>query len=299
MYHRDVLTMRGQKVIVQEKVDGSQISFGRKLDGILHGKSHKQQLDMASPNTMFGPAIASIKRADDKMCMGLAPNYIFRGEYLSRPKHNILSYDRIPKQNIIIFDIEAGDDSKAYFPPDVTRNIAEKAGFEVVPTIWEGLFDDLTQEVITRLLKTQSILGGQLIEGIVIKCYAQRDANGNTLMCKYVRDDFKEMNGGKKNKVTVDIVEQIGDSLAVPARFEKAVLHAKEDCKLVGEMDDIAVLMRELNIDFEEHVDEIKTMLYSHYRKQIQRVANRGFATWYKGKLMSQLRTADSVQETE
>jgi hypothetical protein len=280
--------MKGQQVIIQEKVDGSQISFGRKLDGFLHGKSHKKQLDMTAPNTMFGPAVASIKRADDKMCMGLAPNYIFRGEYLSRPKHNILCYDRIPKQNVIIFDIEAGDDSKAYFPPDVVRNIASKAGFEVVPTLWKGQYDDVDFDLINELLKTRSILGGNLIEGIVIKCYSQRDANGDTLMCKYVRDDFKEMNGGKKNKTQVDIVNDIGNALAVHARFEKAVQHAIEEDELMGDMTDMGILMRKLNEDFEEHVDEIKTQLYSHYRKQIQRVSANGFATWYKGKLLDQ-----------
>jgi hypothetical protein len=253
-------------------------------------------MDLMEPNTMFGPAVASMRRADRSSEFGLPNNYIFRGEYLSKPKHNILCYDRIPKQNIIIFDIEAGDGSKAYFPPDVVRNIAEKQGFEVVPTLWEGLYDDVDFDLINSLLKTRSILGGNLIEGIVIKCYSQRDANGDTLMCKYVRDDFKEMNGGKKNKTQVDIVNDIGAALANRARFEKAVQHALEDNELTGDMTDMGVLMRMLNEDFEEHVDEIKTQLYSHYRKQIQRVSANGFATWYKGKLLQDhIQTEDAI----
>ena len=54
---------------------------------------------------------------------------------------------------------------------------------------------------------------------------------------------------------------------------------------LVDEPKDIGVLMRELNRDFEEHVDEIKNLLYTNFRKDILRVANRGFAEWYKAKL--------------
>ena len=57
---------------------------------------------------------------------------------------------------------------------------------------------------------------------------------------------------------------------------------------LVGEPKDIGVLMRELNRDFEEHVDEIKNLLYANFRKDIIRVANRGFAEWYKKKLITE-----------
>ncbi|KKL15698.1 hypothetical protein LCGC14_2503050, partial [marine sediment metagenome] len=38
---------------------------------------------------------------------------------------------------------------------------------------------------------------------------------------------------------------------------------------------------------FEEHVDEIKNLLYANYRKDILRTANRGFAEFYKTKLLA------------
>jgi hypothetical protein len=43
--------------------------------------------------------------------------------------------------------------------------------------------------------------------------------------------------------------------------------------------------MRYLNEDFEEHVEEIKNQLYANMKKSIMRVANKGFASWYKEKL--------------
>ena len=104
---------------------------------------------------------------------------------------------------------------------------------------------------------------------------------------KYVRPEFREMNGGKRGKSRRDIIEEIGERLATLARFEKAVQHLRDSNMLVGEPKDIGVLMRELNRDFEEHVDEIKNLLYANYRKDILRVANRGFAEFYKTKLLA------------
>ena len=283
LYHREVYRMKGHRVVVQEKIDGSQISFGRK-DGKLFVRSKNRMIDTDCPDGMFANAVNVLK---DK---SLPDDYVFRGEYLKTPHHNVLDYDRIPKDHIIIYDIEKRDGSNDYVSYVKVRTIAEAYEFEVVPTLWVGLFDDIDQKLIDKLMKTQSILGGQLIEGIVIKCYDLFDSRDNTLMCKYVRPEFKEMHTGMQVH-RKDIVMEIGDRLSTPARFEKAVQHARDDGLLVDEPKDIGILMRELNKDFEEHVDEIKSLLYANFRKDIIRVANRGFAEWYKTKLLGTLMT--------
>ena len=280
LYHRDTARMMGETVVIQEKIDGSQISFGA-VDIMLSVRSKNQDISQHETN-MFTLAMENLKNIHESA--SLPDGYVFRGEYLSRPKHNVLDYDSVPAWNIIIYDIENKDGSNDYFHPETVREIAEEYGFQVVPTLWTGPYEDVTQELIDELLKNKSILGGQLIEGIVIKCYSRMDSNDKALMCKYVRPEFKEMHTGKRvNKL--GIVEQIGNQLACKARFEKAVQHAKDDNKLLDDVCDIGILMRYLNEDFEEHVDEIKNMLYSNMKKSIIRVANRGFASWYKEKL--------------
>ena len=278
LYHREVYRMKGHRVVIQEKIDGSQISFGGKDDALCI-RSKNRMIDIDNPDGMFAPAVAILKTHT------LSFGYVFRGEYLKTPKHNVLAYDRIPKDHIIIYDVENGDGSNDYFTPDLVEDIAFEHGFEIVPTLWEGLFDNIDQELIDLLMTRQSILGGQLIEGIVIKCYDVFDSRDKTLMCKEVRPEFKEMHTGKRGKTRRDIIEEIGDRLSTPARFEKAVQHLRDSNMLVGEPKDIGILMRELNRDFEEHVDEIKNLLYDYFRKDILRVANRGFAEWYKAKL--------------
>lgn len=279
MYHREVYRMKGHQVVIQEKIDGSQISFGRKGEKLLV-RSKNQMIDIENPDGMFAPAVEMIK---SKI---LPDGYVFRGEYLKTSKHNVLDYDRIPKDHIISYDVERKDGSNNYLDPVIVREIAAALGFETVPTLWAGLFDDIDQELIDELMKNQSILGGQLIEGLVIKCYNLFDSRDKTLMCKFVRPEVREMITGRRGKSRRDVIEEIGDRLSTPARFEKAVQHLRDSNMLVDEPKDIGVLMRELNRDFEEHVDEIKNLLYDNFRKDIIRVANRGFAEWYKAKLL-------------
>ncbi len=281
MYHREVYRMKGHQVVVQEKIDGSQISFGSK-DGKLFVRSKNQMINLDDTEKMFAPAVDVLKTKD------LPDGCVFRGEYLKTPKHNVLNYNRIPINHIIIYDIEREDGSNDYFDVNAVKSIAYQNGFEAVPTFAETDFCDVNQSFINICLENISILGGPLVEGIVIKCYDLFDSRDKTLMCKFVRPEIREMISGKRDKTRKDIIEEIGERLATPARFEKAVQHLRDSNMLVGEPKDIGVLMRELNGDFEEHVDEIKNLLYANFRKDIIRVANRGFAEWYKKKLITE-----------
>ncbi len=280
IYHREVHRMKGHQVVVQEKIDGSQVSFGKK-DGELFVRSKNQMIDLDNTEKMFAAAVKVLKTKD------LPEGYVFRGEYLRTPKHNVLAYDRIPQDHIIIYDIEDGDGSNYYLDPSLVEDIAADHGFEVVPTFAETDFCDVNQSFIDICLENISILGGPLVEGIVIKCYDLFDSRDKTLMCKYVRPEFKEMHTGMMGKPGKHIVDEIGEQLAIPARFEKAVQQARDASMLIDEPKDIGPLMRILNTDFEEHADEIKNLLYANFRKDILRSASRGFPNWYKSKLLA------------
>ena len=280
LYHREVHRMKGHQVVIQEKVDGSQISFGMK-NGELFARSKNRMIDIENPDNMFGCAIAVLKTKN------LPESYVFRGEYLKTPKHNVLAYNRIPKNHIIIYDIETTDGSNNYLPFITVKTVTEEFGFETVPTFAKCLFDDIDTHLIDDLMKNESILGGQLIEGLVFKCYDLFDSRDKTLMCKYVRPEFKEMMGANVGKPRIHIVDEIGGRLANDARFEKALQQAKEEGLIIGEPKDIGPMMRILNIDFEEHVDEIKNLLYANFRKDIMRIASRGFPEWYKARLLT------------
>jgi glutaredoxin 2 len=277
--------MRGRVLTLQEKVDGSQISFGRK-NGQLFVKSHNHMINLDLVPKLFTKAVDNLKG------LALPDGLVFRGEYLNKPKHNTLTYDRVPLRNIIIYDIEQGDGTCDYMNIDDVEMTASLYGFEVVPTFCQVQIDNITveTEMLDELLKTKSILGGTTIEGIAIKCYDMLDCNEKILMAKYVSSAFKEANHGNSWNANMGKKDTVGEIVAIyntTARYVKTVSHCKEDGLLVGEMKDLGVLMRALNEDFEtECVDEIKDMLYKKFRKNIMRGVSQGFPEWYKNVLI-------------
>ena len=93
-------------VVVEEKIDGSQFSFA-KINGELFCASRGQQLHIEGPEKLFIEAVDSAKQIFDKLQDG----WIYRTEYLKKPKHNTLNYDRVPEAHLIIFDIARSEEA--------------------------------------------------------------------------------------------------------------------------------------------------------------------------------------------
>lgn len=266
-------------VLVEEKVDGSQISFGR-FDGELKIRSKGQELVVDYPEKMFALGVGVIKKLD------LKDGWTYRGEYLQKPKHNVLAYFRVPKQHIILYDINTGEED--YVSYDEKAQEAERIGLEVVPLLHHGKI--FAADELTEFLETVSILGGTPIEGMVIKNYARFTPDKKAMMGKYVSERFKERHANdwkRANPTGKDVAQGIIESLRTEARWGKAVQHIKEDGLHEGSPRDIGNLMKALHQDIEdEETDYIKDTLYSHYIKQIKRGVAGGLPEWYKEKLM-------------
>ena len=270
--------MLGHNVVIQEKVDGSQISFGV-FNGQLQARSHHRQIDLVDTPKMFNDAVASLNTMN---FMGnIQPNVVYRGEYLNAKKHNTLTYGRIPQHNIILFD---RDDLNGVLAQCIENH------FEVVPLLWYGKFEDITQELLDQLLNRESILGGTKIEGVVIKCYGVLDERtGRPIMVKYVSNEFREKNGAE-HKVTskADIFTQLGEIYGTPARFQKAYQHLKEQGKVKDELSDIGPMIGEVCRDvYEECAEEIKEKIFKWAWKLIARKVSAGVPDFYKKKLVT------------
>ena len=86
-----------EEVEITEKVDGSQFCFG-KLDGETFMRSKGKQQFVESPDKMFKEGVDYIWSIQERIPEGMA----FYCEYLKKPKHNVLAYDRVPKNNLIL-----------------------------------------------------------------------------------------------------------------------------------------------------------------------------------------------------
>lgn len=283
MGHRAVADLLKGPVIVQEKVDGSQFSFGL-VNGQLYCRSKGAILNIEAPEKMFKAAVDSVKAIAPLLHEGWA----YRGEYLAKPKHNALAYERVPTGHIILFDINTGEEAYLYYD-DVVRE-AKILGYEVVPLIYAGVIDNL--ELFRSFLQHTSILGGQKVEGVVVKPseYNQFGQDKKCLMGKFVSEEFKEVHQHawkEANPSTGDIVVMLGVEYGTQARWQKALIHLKEKSLITDTPQDIGLLFKEVNQDvLKECQDEIKQKLFDYAWNHISRSLTRGMPQWYKDQLL-------------
>lgn len=280
--HRYVADLLLDPVLVEEKVDGSQFSFGV-IDGELRCRSKGAEINIDAPEQMFSKAIGYVKSKHDD----LHPGWTYRGEYLQKPKHNALVYDRVPNNHIIIFDINIAEE--AYLSYDAKRIEAERIGLEVVPILWNGKIDAI--EHFKVLLDRTSYLGGQKIEGVVVKNYSRFGPDKKVLLGKYVSEAFKEVHKGEwraANPTTGDIITNLINELKTPARWDKAIHHLRDAGVLEDSPKDIGLLMKEIPNDIQKEEEEyIKQKLFEYAWPQIRRGTTAGVPEYYKQLLLA------------
>lgn len=280
--HRQVQGILDHDVVVQEKVDGSQFSFGV-VAGALKMRSKGAEIFAETTDKLFQPAVDTALRlfAAGKLREG----WTYRGEAITKPKHNSLCYDRTPKDFVMLFDIDVGEE--AYLTPAQVREEIASLDLEFVPVLHEGKVTSLEQ--VHEFIQRVSALGGANVEGVVIKAYGQYGADKKTLMAKYVSEAFKEVHKGewrKANPTKGDVIELLIQEYCTPARWNKAIQHLRERGELQDAPQDIGKLMQEIPADVEkECADEIREKLWQAFWPDLQRGVTRGFPQWYKDKL--------------
>lgn len=263
--HKDTAGIFDGPVIIQEKIDGSQISFGL-IGGDLFVRSKGTHRDL-DENSNFTRGIEAIKGRRDL----LTPGAVYRGEYLRTPKHNHLAYERVPDGHIALWEVECGPEGEML--SDALQEAAGCLDFGCVPILHNGPIED--EDQIEELLESESYLGGP-IEGIVIK------NRGAGIYAKAVRPDFREKQKQKKPKRS-DPVHEIAEIYCTEARWRKAIQHLRDDGELTGTPHDIGPLIKEIQRDImEEHGDEIKDALFAKHRKVLYNGFIKGFPQWYQ-----------------
>lgn len=278
--HRAVEQLFDGTVVAQEKVDGSQFSFGL-VDGELHCRSKGKRQMPDQPDKMFAAGVEYLKSITYLLPEGV----VFRAEYLQKPKHNVLAYSRIPKNHFALFDADANGQQNYWAPADLGA-WADTLGIEAVP--WFIVPHSI--EAIKAKLERESFLGGTKIEGIVFKNYDRFDVDKKTLMGKYVSEAFKEQAHsvwGKPLNPRKELIDGVVEHFGTEARWHKAIQHIRENGELSSSPSDIGNLIREVHHDLRtECADEIKDMLFAHFWKAIAGGIVKGLPEWYKQKLL-------------
>lgn len=277
--HAAVADILRDEVAIEEKVDGSQFSFGR-FNGELRCRSKGAQLNVLTPEPMFTEAV------DVAGSLDLRDGWTYRAEYLKKPKHNSLAYSRIPERHLVLFDVNPAQEQ--YLDYDAKFSESMRVGLEIVPLLKVGPVDDLRE--FRSFLDTDSFLGGQKIEGVVVKNYLRFGPDGKALMAKFVSESFKEVHAGDwkdRHPNRSDILYTLIEQHKTPARWAKAVQHLAENGTLEGSPRDIGKLIPECQRDIrDECQQEISEALFNWAWPQISRGVIAGLPEWYKEQLL-------------
>jgi len=288
-------------VLVQEKLDGSQISFGwygdmreGNREPLIRSKGAEVHIGAGS---MFEKAVNTVLSIVNMLPEG----WTIRGEYLMKPKHNVIAYDRVPNGHIAIYDIETSPGTYMYF--EAMEEFANTIGLEHVPSYFYGnkpTYD--TKTWLNDFIDRKSFLGGSKIEGIVIKNYWRFGRDKHHLMAKWVSTEFKEVHSKewKKGHPTHgDIIEQLVMDYKSEARWHKAIIHLEERGELENSPRDIGKLFKEVPADvLKECTEEIKERLFDWaWKKGLSRGITAGLATWYK-ELLAKRQFDHAIQES-
>jgi len=306
-YIKDLFTV---PVDIEEKVDGSQFSFGlfdesydvgcdeRGHYGFtvettrLRVRSKGVEFPIEAPPAMFKKACETVQRLHAEGMLRLG--WTYRGEVLQKPKHNALQYDRTPVGNIILFDINPGEEHYLTYQEKVDE--ASRLGLEVVPLLYQGRVNS-ADELRVFLNETKPRLGSEFgIEGIVIKP-TNHDLFGidkKLMMGKFVREEFKEVHkeawtrgGEHRNFTSRDILDRLGDQYRTQQRWHKAIQHVRERGQLTDSPKDIGLLMKEVPEDIlKECKEEILEALLQWAMRDLRKSWCRGLAEFYKEELL-------------
>ena len=284
--HAAIADLLKTPVIVEEKIDGSQFSFYLSPERELQCRSKGAQINLLAPEGMFKAAVATICEAMPLM----RPGFTYRGEYLAGPHHNALTYNRIPAKHIIIFDVNTG--LETYCTPEEKRMYAAELGLECVPELFRGMVADIDQ--FRALLETESVLGGQKIEGVVIKpaSYDLFGRDKKVLMGKFVSESFREVHAKTwdtehKKQGPQDILAALKSRYGTNARWNKAVIHLRERGEIENSPRDIGKIIKEVPEDLlKECEDSIKKDLFDWAWPQLRRMCTHGMPEWYKEELL-------------
>lgn len=282
--HPDAMDLLADPVVVEEKVDGSQFAAMLTEKGVIF-RSKNREVFPAYGDKNFTYAMNSFWLAAEHE--GLRAGMVYYGEVLARPRHNVLKYSRVPKGNFVIFDIvDYSSAVKRYLTPKQKAEEAARIGFECVPCYSEGL-DIRSMSDLAILMDQESFLGGTLIEGLVFKNYQRYDRWGKPLMGKLVREEFKQERRTGGSNPHLSPVDTVMATIPIESVWQHAVQHLADDGVLTNTPADIGPLLTEIQDDFlREYQEDVARKLTAEFWPQVKRTAQRGFAEWYKKRLV-------------
>ncbi len=209
---------KGDMIIIQEKIDGSNVSFQYDSETDSLQCFSRNQI-LSAENTLRG-YYDWVQKLDKEFVKSILGDRLrMFGEWLV--KHTV-KYPEERYNTMYCFDV-FDTENKCWLPQNEVKSLADKLGLNYVPVFYEGEFT--AWEDYTYLVgKTE--MGGEIGEGIVIK--KQNDLSDDVAYTKIVHERFKEVwkkvrhhSESPEEKQEKKRLEELTETVVTPARVEK------------------------------------------------------------------------------
>lgn len=253
----------GDKIIIQEKIDGANASF-KVENGIIKAFSRNTELNKENNLRGFYQWTQTLNPED------LLEDILYFGEWLVKHKIN---YPENKLNQFYLYDLYDEEESKYLHFNDVKFE-AERLSLNLIPLFYKGEYQSF-EHLMEFVGKTQ--LGGEVGEGIVVKNVDFVNRYGNQLFVKLVSDDFRETQKQKApkdpNRAETPEDEFVNMCLT-KARVDK-LLHKLVDEGILEEefgIEDMGIILRNLGSRiFEDILKEEKDSLPEEYKENVIR----------------------------
>ena len=168
-------------IVVEEKVDGSNVGISFSNDGVLQLQARGQYIDFDEPR-QFSGIHRHIHQFEDALFDALGTNLILFGEWCYYV--HSLNYDRLPDW-FLGFDVY-DKSSKEFWSSGKRNRLLFQVGLPSVARIARGL---LSEKELILLLDHQSQYGMTKIEGLYLRCESGQVTKDRA---KIVRPEFQQ-----------------------------------------------------------------------------------------------------------
>jgi len=273
---------------IEEKMDGSNLGMQLMKKDATKGDelvfNCRGRILKAPHDWMFDKAISALCTLKPK----LNPNYVYFGETISKQRHNVIQYQRIPRFFFVLFDIYNLAE-KTYLSRAKLESEADKLGLECAPLLFQNKDPSVDpKSIVSNLLKTHpgSLLGPEVRpEGFVLKHHTCVKPNGHMVATKkkYVSEQFRESHKCKSKTLNQNLtadqcLDLIMSWYPKETRWQKAKQRLRDQGKITGEDENAQkernAIMTEARRDFQEEEQEtLKNLLWSMFGQQlVQRI---------------------------
>lgn len=242
----DVLN-KGDKIVIQEKIDGANASFRKDGDTIrTYSRNHEltQEDGLGGFRQWVQENIDVNELLDDVIYFGEWTN-THKVKYIEQHTKSFFLYD--------LFVVEDEDGNGHYESFDAVRHEAKHLGLKLVPVFYEGEYIDFEhlKGFIGRTDIGGTVQDERMGEGIVVKNVDYKDRFGNQKFVKLVHEKFAEIQKQKlpKDPMVELTQEQVFvDQTVTEARVDK-LLHKLVDEGVLNEhfgIEDMGVILKNI-----------------------------------------------------